>query len=35
VVKQSCSDAAGGELVSLQKVEFVGPQVGDELTQNG
>jgi preprotein translocase subunit SecF len=23
------------ELVSLQKVEFVGPQVGDELTQNG
>ena len=35
VVKQSCSDSAGGELVSLQKVEFVGPQVGDELTQNG
>ncbi|NGZ88181.1 protein translocase subunit SecF [Duganella aceris] len=35
VVKQSCSDTAGGELVALQKVEFVGPQVGDELTQNG
>jgi preprotein translocase subunit SecF len=35
VVKQSCSDTAGAELVSLQKVEFVGPQVGDELTQNG
>jgi preprotein translocase subunit SecF len=35
VVKQSCSDAAGAELVALQKVEFVGPQVGDELTQNG
>ena len=35
VVKQSCSDAAGAELVSLQKVEFVGPQVGDELAQNG
>jgi preprotein translocase subunit SecF len=35
VVKQACSDAAGAELVGLQKVEFVGPQVGDELTQNG
>ena len=35
VVKQSCADAAGTELVGLQKVEFVGPQVGDELAQNG
>eukprot|EP01030_Chromulinospumella_sphaerica_P020494 gene20494-20409_t len=35
VVKQSCADAAGAEAVSLQKVEFVGPQVGDELTENG
>ncbi|MRW86973.1 protein translocase subunit SecF [Pseudoduganella sp. FT26W] len=35
VVKQACSDTAGAELVSLQKVEFVGPQVGDELAQNG
>ncbi|MYM40415.1 protein translocase subunit SecF [Duganella qianjiadongensis] len=35
VVKQSCADTAGAEAVSLQKVEFVGPQVGDELTENG
>ena len=35
VVKQSCADAAGAEAVALQKVEFVGPQVGDELTENG
>jgi preprotein translocase subunit SecF len=35
VVRQACSDAAGTELVALQKVEFVGPQVGDELGQNG
>ncbi|MRW82732.1 protein translocase subunit SecF [Pseudoduganella sp. FT26W] len=35
VVKRACSDNAGAELVSLQKVEFVGPQVGDELAQNG
>ncbi|MRW94696.1 protein translocase subunit SecF [Duganella sp. FT80W] len=35
VVKQSCSAAGGNELVTLQKVEFVGPQVGDELAQNG
>jgi preprotein translocase subunit SecF len=35
VVKRACSDNAGAELVLLQKVEFVGPQVGDELAQNG
>ena len=35
VVKSACMDAAGAEAVSLQKVEFVGPQVGDELAQNG
>jgi len=32
---QACEDATGAALVSLQKVEFVGPQVGDELAQNG
>ncbi|HEX8405705.1 MAG TPA: protein translocase subunit SecF [Duganella sp.] len=35
VMKRACADAAGAEAVSLQKVEYVGPQVGDELTQNG
>ena len=35
VFKQSCSDAKGAELVGLNKVEFIGPQVGDELAQNG
>ncbi|MET0321869.1 MAG: protein translocase subunit SecF [Duganella sp.] len=35
VVKQACMNTAGAEAVALQKVEFVGPQVGDELTQNG
>ncbi|MES2128060.1 MAG: protein translocase subunit SecF [Pseudomonadota bacterium] len=35
VVKAGCFDAAGAEQVQLQKVEFVGPQVGDELAQNG
>jgi preprotein translocase subunit SecF len=35
VVKTGCVDAAGAESVSLQKVEFVGPQVGEELAQNG
>jgi preprotein translocase subunit SecF len=35
VVRRACSDNAGAELVALQKVEFVGPQVGDELGQNG
>ena len=35
VLKSACMDAAGNESVVLQKVEFVGPQVGEELTQNG
>ncbi|NRR32089.1 protein translocase subunit SecF [Oxalobacteraceae bacterium] len=35
VAKSACVDTAGTELVSQQKVEFVGPQVGDELAQNG
>ena len=35
VSKLGCVDAAGAEAVSLQKVEFVGPQVGQELAQNG
>ena len=35
VTKTACVDAADAETVSLQKVEFVGPQVGDELAQNG
>ncbi len=33
--KASCFNAANAEVVELRKVEFVGPQVGDELTQNG
>ncbi|WP_219132413.1 protein translocase subunit SecF [Janthinobacterium sp. UMAB-60] len=35
VIKTACVDAAGAEALVLQKVEFVGPQVGEELTQNG
>jgi preprotein translocase subunit SecF len=35
VARTSCVNAAGQEMVSLQRVEFVGPQVGDELAQNG
>jgi preprotein translocase subunit SecF len=35
VSRTSCVNAAGAEAVSLQRVEFVGPQVGDELAQNG
>jgi len=35
VLKSACLDAAGNEAVVLQKVEFVGPQVGEELAQNG
>ena len=35
IVKAGCVDALGAESVVLQKVEFVGPQVGDELAQNG
>ncbi len=33
--RSSCFNAAGVEVLSQQKVDFVGPQVGDELTQNG
>lgn len=33
--KSSCFNAANAEVLSQQKVDFVGPQVGDELTQNG
>ncbi|SFV06380.1 protein translocase subunit SecF [Pseudoduganella namucuonensis] len=35
IAKTACVDAAGAETVHLNKVEFVGPQVGDELAQNG
>ena len=35
VAKTACVNPAGAELVTLQRVEFVGPQVGDELAQNG
>ncbi len=35
IKKTACKDAAGAELVVLQKYDFVGPQVGDELAQNG
>ncbi|GGC14771.1 protein translocase subunit SecF [Pseudoduganella buxea] len=35
IARTACVNAAGKELVSLQRVEFVGPQVGEELTQNG
>ncbi len=35
VARAGCFDAAGKDLVSQQRVEFVGPQVGDELTQSG
>jgi preprotein translocase subunit SecF len=35
VAKTGCFDAAGKETVSLQRVEFVGPSVGEELARNG
>ncbi|MBI3231401.1 MAG: protein translocase subunit SecF, partial [Burkholderiales bacterium] len=35
VKKKVCVDAAGVEVLRLNKVEFVGPQVGQELTQDG
>ncbi|MGZ8293915.1 MAG: protein translocase subunit SecF, partial [Telluria sp.] len=35
VAKTGCFNAAGTEVLSQQKVEFVGPQVGEELAQNG
>ncbi len=33
--KSSCFTAANAEVLNLQKIDFVGPQVGDELTSNG
>ncbi|SFD51908.1 protein translocase subunit SecF [Massilia yuzhufengensis] len=35
VNRTSCVNAAGQEVVSLQRVEYVGPAVGEELAQNG
>ena len=35
ITKTGCFTAANVEAVTLQRVEFVGPQVGDELAQNG
>ncbi|MCD2514752.1 protein translocase subunit SecF [Massilia sp. G4R7] len=35
VNRTSCMSAANQELVSLQRVEYVGPAVGKELAQNG
>ncbi|KQV34525.1 protein translocase subunit SecF [Massilia sp. Root335] len=35
VTRTSCVNAAGTELVTLQRVDSVGAQVGDELAQNG
>jgi preprotein translocase subunit SecF len=35
VTKTGCYTAENVEAVSLRRVEFVGPQVGDELAQNG
>lgn len=35
VAKTACVNPAGAEVLTLQRVEFVGPQVGDELAQNG
>ena len=31
----NCFNAAGAEVLTQQRVEFVGPQVGDELAENG
>ncbi|MES3022628.1 MAG: protein translocase subunit SecF [Pseudomonadota bacterium] len=31
----ACFNAAGADVLSQQKVEFVGPQVGEELTRDG
>jgi preprotein translocase subunit SecF len=33
--KTVCRDSAGADVVSLQRVEFVGPQVGKELASDG
>ncbi|HEY1044187.1 MAG TPA: protein translocase subunit SecF [Telluria sp.] len=34
-VRTNCVNAAGQEVLSLKRVEFVGPSVGEELAQNG
>jgi preprotein translocase subunit SecF len=35
VAKTGCFNPAGAEVLTLKKVDFVGPQVGEELAQNG
>ncbi|MFC4929220.1 protein translocase subunit SecF [Massilia sp. GCM10023247] len=35
VARTTCANPAGAELVTLQRVDFVGPQVGDELAHDG
>lgn len=35
ITRTSCVNAAGAEVVKLQRVDSVGSQVGDELAQNG
>ncbi len=35
VARTNCVNGAGQELVSLQRVEYVGPAVGEELAHNG
>ena len=35
VVKTACHNPAGAEVLVLKKSDFVGPQVGEELAQNG
>ncbi len=33
--RDACSDASGAEPIQLKRVEFVGPQVGQELAEDG
>ena len=35
IKKEGCADAAAKETLELKQVEFVGPQVGDELARDG
>ena len=35
IVKTVCANPAGAEVLTLQRVEFVGPQVGEELASDG
>ena len=35
VTRSSCFNASNAEVLTLRNFEFVGPQVGDELAQNG